>query len=83
MNDLNIGIIGFGLVGKRHAIAIKKTNGLILSDIINWMYPVLNLNESQKEFYDAAPLPISLEQVFPSSEEKDSWIASWENSIIE
>ena len=34
MNDLNIGIIGFGLVGKRHAIAIKKTNGLILSDII-------------------------------------------------
>ena len=49
----------------------------------NWMYPVLNLKESQKEFYDAAPLPVSLDQVFPSSEEKDSWIASWEKSIIE
>ena len=49
----------------------------------NWMYPVLNLKESQKEFYDAAPLPVSLDQVFPSSEEKDSWISSWEKSIIE
>jgi thiamine transport system substrate-binding protein len=49
----------------------------------NWMYPVLNLKESQKEFYEAAPLPVSLDQVFPSSEEKDSWIASWEKSIIE
>ena len=49
----------------------------------NWMYPVLNLKETQKEFYDAAPLPLSLDQVFPSSEEKDSWIASWEKSIIE
>lgn len=49
----------------------------------NWMYPVLNLKETQREFYNAAPLPISLEQVFPSIEEKDSWIANWEKSIIE
>lgn len=49
MNDLNIGIIGFGLVGKRHAIAIKKTNGLILSDIIEHdptSLQDLNKNES-------------------------------------
>ena len=49
----------------------------------NWMYPVLNLKETQKDFYDAAPLPVSLDQVFPSSTEKDTWIANWENSIID
>ena len=34
MIDLNIGIIGYGLVGKRHAAALQKTNGVVLSDII-------------------------------------------------
>ena len=49
----------------------------------NWMYPVIDLRSSQKDFYSAAPLPISLEQIFPSSEQKDNWIENWEKSIIE
>jgi len=49
----------------------------------NWMYPVIDLRASQKEFYNAAPLPVSIDQIFPSSEEKNSWVENWEKSIIE
>ena len=49
----------------------------------NWMYPVINLDSNQSEFYKAAPFPKSLKQVFPSIEQKNEWIAFWENSIIE
>jgi len=35
MGDLKIGIVGFGLVGKRHASALEKTNGLLLKMSLN------------------------------------------------
>ena len=47
MGDLNIGIVGFGLVGKRHASALEKTNGLLLKDVIE--HDPTSLQSSEKE----------------------------------
>lgn len=47
MGDLNIGIVGFGLVGKRHALALEKTNGLLLKDVIE--HDPTSLQSSEKE----------------------------------
>lgn len=47
MSDLNIGIVGFGLVGKRHASALEKTNGLLLKDVIE--HDPTSLQSSEKE----------------------------------
>ena len=49
----------------------------------NWMYPVIDLQGSQSDFYNAAPKPKSLDQVFPSSTEKEKWISNWEASLVE
>ena len=47
MGDLNIGIVGFGLVGKRHASALEKTNGLLLKDVIE--HDPTSLQSSEKK----------------------------------
>ena len=47
MGDLKIGIVGFGLVGKRHASALEKTNGLLLKDVIE--HDPTSLQSSEKE----------------------------------
>ena len=47
----------------------------------NWMYPVLNLKDSEKDFYDSSPMPKSLDQVFPTVDQKNIWVADWEKSI--
>jgi predicted dehydrogenase len=47
MSDLNIGIVGFGLVGKRHASALEKTNGLLLKDVIE--HDPTSLQSSEKK----------------------------------
>jgi len=47
MSNLNIGIVGFGLVGKRHASALEKTNGLLLKDVIE--HDPTSLQSSEKE----------------------------------
>ena len=49
----------------------------------NWMYPVIDLQGSQSDFYNAAPKPKSLDQVFPSLTEKEKWISNWEASLVE
>jgi len=49
----------------------------------NWMYPVIDLQNSQSEFYSAAPKPKSLDQVFPSLAQKEKWISNWESSLGE
>jgi thiamine transport system substrate-binding protein len=49
----------------------------------NWMYPVIDLQNSQSEFYSAAPKPKSLDQVFPSLAQKEKWISNWEASLGE
>ena len=47
----------------------------------NWMYPVLNLKNSEKDFYNSSPMPKSLDQIFPSLDQKNRWIEDWERSI--
>lgn len=47
MGDLKIGIVGFGLVGKRHASALEKTNGLLLKDVIE--HDPTSLQSSEKK----------------------------------
>jgi hypothetical protein len=47
------------------------------------MYPVIDLQNSQSEFYSAAPKPKSLDQVFPSLAQKKKWISNWEASLGE
>ena len=47
------------------------------------MYPVIDLQGSQSDFYSAAPKPKSLDQVFPSLTEKEKWISNWEASLVE
>ncbi|MEK9885485.1 MAG: thiamine ABC transporter substrate-binding protein [Pelagibacteraceae bacterium] len=47
----------------------------------NWMYPVIDLESSQSDFYSAAPLPKSLQQIYPTQNEKQNWIDSWKKSI--
>ena len=49
----------------------------------NWMYPVIDLQSSQSDFYSAAPKPESLDQVFPSLIEKEKLISNWEASLVE
>jgi thiamine transport system substrate-binding protein len=49
----------------------------------NWMYPVIDLQNSQNDFYSAAPKPKPLDQIFPSLSEKESWILNWKLSLNE
>ncbi|MDB0034591.1 thiamine ABC transporter substrate-binding protein [Alphaproteobacteria bacterium] len=49
----------------------------------NWMYPVIDLQNSQNDFYSAAPKPKPLDQIFPSLPEKESWILNWKLSLNE